>query len=67
MDANGQTLALFDLDVSGVPQIAFWCSFTISSCHLSLWLSVNKLKLNPDKKEFIFFCSRTFHTKLLPT
>ena len=28
------------------------------------WLSTNKLKLNPDKTEFILFGSKTVHTKL---
>ena len=28
------------------------------------WLSVNKLKLNPDKTEFILFSSKNVHTKL---
>ena len=28
------------------------------------WLSANKLKLNPNKKEFILFGTRTVHTKL---
>ena len=28
------------------------------------WLSVNKLKLNPDKTEFILFCSKNVRRKL---